>query len=42
MIKLNDDTHNQLKKMASYEDTMDDVIKRLLKAYQDKKGGKGS
>ena len=40
MIKLNDDTHNELKKMASYEDTMDDVVKRLLKEHRDKSGGK--
>jgi hypothetical protein len=36
MVKLKDDTHEQLKGIGSYGETMDDIIKKCVKAYKEK------
>lgn len=33
MVKLKDDTHAELVKIGGYGETMDDIIKRCVKAY---------
>lgn len=32
-VRLRDETHTGLKALASYEDTLDDVIQRLIRFY---------
>jgi hypothetical protein len=36
MVKLKDDTHAELVKLGKYGETMDDIIKRCIKAYREK------
>lgn len=35
MIRLNADTHAELVKIGTYDETMDDIIKRCTKAYHE-------
>jgi hypothetical protein len=34
MVKLKDDTHAELARIGRYGETMDDIIKRCIKAYK--------
>jgi hypothetical protein len=34
LIKLKDETHNELKAMAKYDNTMDDIVRMLLEFYK--------
>lgn len=36
-LRVSDQTHKELTKLGSYGETMDEIIKRLLKSYQDSK-----
>lgn len=33
-VRINDSIHKELKALASYDDTLDDVVARLIKEYQ--------
>jgi hypothetical protein len=34
MVKLKDDTHQELVKIGKYGETMDDIVKKCVKAYK--------
>jgi hypothetical protein len=38
-IKVNIETRDELAKIGTYEDTMDDIISRLISEYKNKNGG---
>jgi hypothetical protein len=42
MVKLNDDTHARLVTIGKYGETMDDIVKKCIDAYEklDAVGGK--
>ena len=34
-LRINDETHRELMKIGSYEETMDDIIKKLLRHWKE-------
>lgn len=36
LIKLKDETHEELKTLGAYGDTMDTIVKKLIKSYKEK------
>jgi hypothetical protein len=35
-LKVSDDTHKELTKLGTWGESMDDIIRRLIKSYKDK------
>jgi len=38
LIKLEDETYEELSSIGQFKETYSDIIKRLLKSYKEKKG----
>jgi hypothetical protein len=34
MVKLKDDTHEELLKLGVFRETMDDIVKKCIKSYK--------